>query len=67
MISKQGVVVGAHPSGDWMAGSCFVEHPADSWAVDGILMNAESDDAACVLVEDDEDPMGLEDDGLAPE
>ena len=44
----------------------LVEHPADSWAVDGLMVNAKADDASRVLVKHHHDRVRPEDDGLAP-
>ena len=60
-------MIGADSSGNRMASGRLVEHPADNWAVDGVPVYAETDDASRMLVEDDQDPVGLENYGLATE
>jgi hypothetical protein len=48
-----------------IAGNDFVEHPADSGPVDISGVHSESDDTSCELIDDDHDPVSLEEQGFA--
>lgn len=55
-----------------MAGRAFaehnmIEHTAQSGTVDITGMNAKADNSPCELVHDNQDPVGFEENGLAPE
>ena len=45
----------------------MIEHTAKGGTVDITGMNANVDDSPCELIHDNQDPVGLEENGLAPE
>ncbi len=68
VVAEQGIVIRAE-----MAGRAFtterglIEHLAKRGSIDIASMNTKADDAPCKLVHDNKDPVGLEENGLAPE
>ena len=62
------IVIGAqvlrHPA---LPSNGTVEHPTEGDTIDGSRMNAETNDAARILIHDDQDPVGPQRCRLAPE
>lgn len=65
--SKQGIVIRTKITGRAFAERSMIEHTAKGGTVDITGMNANVDDSPCELIHDNQDPVGLEENGLAPE
>src|SRR5262249_42393303 len=64
---KQWIMIGAEVlRQDWPANRA-VEHPAECNTIDGSSLDAESNDAARVLIHDDQNPVGPQPRRFAPE
>ncbi len=59
---EQGIIVGTEPAGQGEVGDDLVEHAAKRGTVDRGRLDGEADNTARILVHDDKDPVGLEND-----
>ena len=61
-LSIKRIVIGAEIVRQTGTSNRLLEHPAERQAIDDSALDPESDDSACVLVHDDQHPIGLQGD-----
>jgi hypothetical protein len=62
---EQGIMIGVEPPGQAFSGNGLVEHATESHSIYGARLHTEADDAAAKLIQYDQDPVRLEQDGQA--
>jgi hypothetical protein len=64
---EQRIMVGAEPGGQTLAGDGLVEHAAERWPIDGNGLHPKADDPAGKLIQDNQNPVTLQQDRFSPE
>ena len=67
MKAVQRVVIRADVFRQTYTSNRLLEHPAERTAIDDARLDPESDDSACVLVHNDQNPVRLQGDGFTSE
>jgi hypothetical protein len=64
---EQRIMVGAEPGGQTLAGDGLVEHAAERRPIDGNGLHPKADDPAGKLIQDNQNPVTLQQDRFSPE